>query len=149
MSFKGEMLLLNATKNRATFALGDAHPFGVGRRYMGIIVPINDDETITEPEPEAASELTVAEENEANRQECVEMLRRLDLASANLLQYAVMLCKDRFFQRHVGADTEKEARMYLLGYCRMRSRIEIVDEGPRHKFGTLYKEFKETLCVTA
>jgi hypothetical protein len=145
-SYNGELLLLNATKNRVTFAIPDHNPFFKSAgRFMAAIVPINDDETITTDVPEASSELSREEEIEAERQECAATLQRLDEATCPLLTYVVMLCKDAYFRRHIGVSNEGEARAYFLGYCRMKSRREVNEEGPRHKFLALYQQFKETL----
>jgi len=145
--FKGELLLLSASKNRVTFAIGDPNPFRNGSgRFMGAIVAVGDDEISPEiPEDQTPVELEPGALDEALRAECREMLHRLDEKFSPIVTYAVMLCKDHCFRRFIKVNTEPEARAYILGYCRIASRSEIANDGPRHKFSELYKNFKDTL----
>lgn len=145
--FKGELLLLNATRNRVTFAVPDPNPFWKSEgRFMGAIVPVGDDETSPEmPEDATVCEFSPEQLASALREECREMLQRLDERMSTLVTYAVMLCKDRWFMSHIGVGSEDEARAYLLGYCRMTSRSQVGEDGPRHKFLELYKSFRRSL----
>lgn len=151
MVFKGEVMLAGADKATAKFVVPDPNPFlqavkergAAGQRFQASFVPIQDDEEVLPVDVLDLEHTPTVGFGSTNKQIAqalknaithisyveVETTEGPGRAERRPSNQAALLCLELGFQVFLGVRGEQEARAYVLGWCRVRSRAELDTSG--------------------